>query len=85
MQADYPLRRNRGAVVAPLVAVAQRELRGETTDTREAISVSLAEEVGTTIRVAITEWPQTLRLISLLVASTGPAALFVLLVVLLRP
>jgi hypothetical protein len=44
--------------------------------------MSLADEVGSTIRVAITEWPQTLRLISLLVAATGPAAL---LVVLLRP
>jgi hypothetical protein len=51
---------------------------------REAIRVSLAEEVGTTVRVAITEWPQTLRLISLLAAATGPAALLVLLVVLLR-
>jgi hypothetical protein len=47
--------------------------------------VSLAEEVGTTIRVAITGWPQTLRLISLLAAAIGPAALLVLLVVLLRP
>jgi hypothetical protein len=47
--------------------------------------VSLAKEVGTTIRVAITEWPQTLRLISLLTAATGPATLLVLLVVLLRP
>lgn len=47
--------------------------------------MSLAKEVGTTIRVAITEWPQTLRLISLLAAATGPAALIVLLVVLLRP
>jgi hypothetical protein len=47
--------------------------------------VSLAREVGTTIRVAITEWPQTLRLISLLAAATGPAALIVLLVLLLRP
>jgi hypothetical protein len=46
--------------------------------------VSLAEEIGTTIRVAITEWPQTMRLISLLAAATGPAALLVLLVVLLR-
>ncbi|MGH4001211.1 MAG: hypothetical protein ACRDTJ_27560 [Pseudonocardiaceae bacterium] len=44
--------------------------------------MSLAEEVGATIRVAITEWPQTLRLISLLAAATGPA---VLLVMLLRP
>ncbi len=47
--------------------------------------MSLSQEVGTTIRVAITEWPQTLRLISLLAAATGPAALFVVLVVLLRP
>lgn len=47
--------------------------------------MSLAEEVGTTIRVAITEWPQTLRLISLLVAMSGPAALAALLVVQLRP
>ncbi|MGH3912008.1 MAG: hypothetical protein ACRDTC_01150, partial [Pseudonocardiaceae bacterium] len=72
------------AVVVPPVAVVQREPRRVTTDTREASTVSLAEEVGTTVRVAITEWPQTLRLISLLVAATGPAALFVLLVVLLR-
>lgn len=50
-----------------------------------AIRVSLAREVGTTIRVAITEWPQTLRLISLLAAASGPAALVVLLVLLLRP
>ena len=47
--------------------------------------MSLAKEVGTTIRVAITEWPQTLRLISLLAAATGPAALIVLLAVLLLP
>jgi hypothetical protein len=47
--------------------------------------VSLAKEVGTTIRVAITEWPQTLRLISLLAAATGPATLLLLLVMLLRP
>ncbi|MGH3943180.1 MAG: hypothetical protein ACRDTG_32065 [Pseudonocardiaceae bacterium] len=46
--------------------------------------MSLAEEVGTTVRIAITEWPQTLRLISLLAAATGPAALLVLLAVLLR-
>lgn len=46
--------------------------------------MSLAREVGTTIRFAITEWPQTLRLISLLTAATVPAALLVLLVVLLR-
>jgi hypothetical protein len=46
--------------------------------------VSLAEEVGTTMRVAITEWPQTLRLISLLAAATGPATLIVLLVMVLR-
>jgi hypothetical protein len=48
------------------------------------MKVSLAKEVGTTIRVAITEWPQTLRLISLLAASSGPTALIVLLLVLLR-
>lgn len=47
--------------------------------------MSLAKEVGTTIRVAITEWPQTLRLISLLAAATGPATLLLLLVMLLRP
>jgi hypothetical protein len=46
--------------------------------------VSLAKEVGTTIRVAITEWPQTLRLISLLAAMTGPLSLIVVLVILLR-
>ena len=60
-------------------AVAQREPQQAATDTREAIRVSLAKEVGTTIRVAITEWPQTLRLISLLAAATGPVALIVLL------
>jgi len=52
------------------------------------MKVSLAKEVGTTIRVAITEWPQTLRLISLLIsllaASSGPTALIVLLLVLLH-
>lgn len=47
--------------------------------------MSLAEEVGTTIRAAITEWPQTLRLISLLAATSGPATLAVLLVTQLRP
>lgn len=47
--------------------------------------MGLAKEVGTTIRVAISEWPQTLRLISLLTAAAGPAALIVLLLVLLRP
>lgn len=46
--------------------------------------MSLAHEVGTTIRAAITEWPQTLRLISLLAAAAAPAALAVLLVVLLH-
>jgi hypothetical protein len=64
--------------------MAQRESRRAATDTRETIKVSLAEEVGTTIRFAITEWPQTLRLISLLAAATGPAALIILLVLLLR-
>jgi len=49
----------------------------------EAAVVSLAEEVGTTIRAAITEWPQTIRLVSLVVAATVPAALAVLLVMLL--
>ncbi|MGH3706623.1 MAG: hypothetical protein ACRDRQ_00645 [Pseudonocardiaceae bacterium] len=37
------------------------------------------------IRVTITKWPQTLRLVSLLAAATGPAALIVLLIMLLRP
>jgi hypothetical protein len=46
--------------------------------------MSLDEEVGVTIRTAITEWPKTLRLISLFVAMTGPLALVVLLVVLQR-
>jgi hypothetical protein len=46
--------------------------------------MSLAKEVGTTIRAAITEWPQTLRLISLLTAAAGPAVLIALLVVLLH-
>jgi hypothetical protein len=46
--------------------------------------VSLTKEVGTTIRVAITEWSQTLRLISLLAAMTGPLSLTVVLVILLR-
>jgi hypothetical protein len=45
--------------------------------------VSLAKEIGTTIRAAITEWPQTVRLVSLLATASGPAAL-ILLVVLLR-
>lgn len=44
--------------------------------------VSLAEEAGATIRAAIAEWQKTLRLISLLVAMTGPLALLVLLVLL---
>jgi hypothetical protein len=48
------------------------------------MDVSLAKEVGTTIRVAITEWPQTLRLISVLAAATGPVSLILVLVVLLR-
>jgi hypothetical protein len=84
LHADYQPRRNTEAIVAPPGAVAQREPRRVATDTRETITVSLAKEVGTTIRIAITEWPQTLRLISLLAAATGPAALIVLLVVLLR-
>ena len=46
--------------------------------------MSLAKEAGTTIRTAITEWPQTLRLASLLTAASGPTALTVLLLVLLR-
>jgi hypothetical protein len=49
------------------------------------MTVSLAKEVGTTVRSAITEWPQTLRLVSLLAAASGPTALTVLLLVLLRP
>ena len=44
--------------------------------------MSLAEEVGTTIRAAIIEWPQALHLIALLAGATGPAAVIV---VLLRP
>ena len=47
--------------------------------------MSLAKEVGTTIRTAITEWPQTLRLASLLAAASGSTALIVLLLLLLRP
>jgi hypothetical protein len=47
--------------------------------------VSLAKEVSTTIRVAITGWPQTLRLACVLAAASGPTALIVLLLVLLRP
>jgi hypothetical protein len=46
--------------------------------------VSLAKELGTTIRIAITEWPQTVRLISLLAAMTAPVSLIVVLVILLR-
>lgn len=44
--------------------------------------MSLAEEVGATIRVAIAEWQKTLRLMSLFVAMTGPLALVVLLIML---
>ncbi|MBV9142757.1 MAG: hypothetical protein JO115_17900 [Pseudonocardiales bacterium] len=47
--------------------------------------VSLAQEIGTTIRAAITEWPQTLRLVSLLAAASGPAALILLLILLRHP
>ncbi|MGH3886222.1 MAG: hypothetical protein ACRDSZ_06580 [Pseudonocardiaceae bacterium] len=46
--------------------------------------MSLAEEVGATIRAAIAEWQKTLRLISLFVAMTGPPALIMLLVMLQR-
>ncbi|MGH3883539.1 MAG: hypothetical protein ACRDRY_22740 [Pseudonocardiaceae bacterium] len=46
--------------------------------------MSLAEEVGETIRAAIAEWPKTLRLISLFVAMTGPLAMIVLLVMVQR-
>lgn len=46
--------------------------------------MSLAKELGTTIRTAITEWPQTLRLASLLTAASGPTALIVLLLLLLH-
>ncbi len=52
--------------------------------TAEAMRVSLAEEVGETIRAAIAEWPKTLRLISLFVAMTGPLAMIVLLVMVQR-
>jgi hypothetical protein len=45
---------------------------------------SVAEEAGATIRAAIKDWPQTLRLISLLVAATGPVALVLITVVVLR-
>lgn len=44
--------------------------------------MSLAEEVGVTIRVAIAEWQKTLRLMSLFVAMAGLLALVVLLVML---
>ncbi|MBV9314124.1 MAG: hypothetical protein JO100_10385 [Pseudonocardia sp.] len=46
--------------------------------------MSLAKELGTTIRTAITEWPQTLRLASLLIAASGPIALITLLLILLH-
>jgi hypothetical protein len=36
-------------------------------------------EVGATIRTAIEGWPRTLRLISILVATTVPVALIVVL------
>lgn len=45
---------------------------------------SVAEEAGATIRVAIKDWPQTLRLISLLVVATGPIALVLIIAVVLR-
>jgi hypothetical protein len=61
-----------------------RGLNVEPRTPKEVMDVSLAKEVGTTIRVAITEWPQTLRLISVLAAATGPVSLIVVLVVLLR-
>jgi hypothetical protein len=40
---------------------------------------NLAEEIGLTIRAAIGQWAQTLRLISILVAATFPIAVAVLL------
>lgn len=46
--------------------------------------MSLSREVGTTIRIAITEWSQTLRLISILTAATGPTSAILLLVMLTR-
>jgi hypothetical protein len=57
---------------------------GQQRTSTEAISVSLAQELGTTIRTAITEWPQTVRLITLFAALTTPIALLVLLLILLR-
>jgi hypothetical protein len=36
-------------------------------------------EVGTTIRVAIEQWPRTMRLICILTAAAAPVALTVLL------
>lgn len=37
----------------------------------KVMMVSMAEEAGKTIRAAITQWPRTLRLISLLLAATS--------------
>jgi hypothetical protein len=56
----------------------------ESTTPEKVLTVSMAEEAGKTIRAAIRQWPQTLRLISLLVAATFPAALVALLAILLR-
>jgi len=46
--------------------------------------MSMAKEVGTTIRTAITEWPKTLRLASLLTAASAPTALTTLLLIMLH-
>jgi hypothetical protein len=43
------------------------------------LSEVLAKEAGATIRAAIKGWPQTLRLVSLLMAATGPITLSLLL------
>jgi len=78
------IKSNAGAIVATpgAVAAASTDNHGHPP---EAMNVSLAKEVGTTIRTAITEWPQTLRLASLLAAASGSTALIVLLLLLLRP
>jgi hypothetical protein len=54
----------------------------ESTTPEKETTMNMAEEAGKTIRGAITQWPRTLRLISILVAATVPATVIVLFVVL---
>jgi hypothetical protein len=60
---------------------AYRNRHSPTSGTRKKATAlsKVSEEIGITIRAAIQQWPQTLRLISILAAATIPIALAVIL------